>query len=122
MQEVAIERSKDGIYVSTHYGFSAIFFPRPDCPPLIEISEKNLDINSGELKKVALNSFSPWRKLEPVTVVTCEVPGLTVINGQHLRLPGEINLVANSESEKGYYYVKIQGDCLPLKRWLKIDR
>jgi len=122
MRKIEIERTENSIYLDTNYGFSAVLLPKPDCPALIEISQSDLDITNGQSKTIDIKTFCPWRKDSPTPVVNCESPGLTVLNGQNLVMPGKITIKTDLKTEKGYYYFKVNGDCLPLKRWLRIDQ
>jgi hypothetical protein len=121
MRETVLERTSDGIYVDTHYGFSAVLLPRPECPPIVEISESDLNIPVTGSKTLVLKAFAPWNSQKAQFAVSCEVPGLEVKNGHGLKLPGAIKVLPEENTEKGFYYLKVAGECLPLKRWFKID-
>ena len=117
-QEIKIRREEDSIYVMTHHGFSAVFFPKPECPPLVEMSDL-VSIESGSSAKVRFSIFSPWRKSgEPVKVgIAVQGLGGSVTS---LELPGEIEVTVPDTGEAGYYPVLVRGNCLGLKRWIKV--
>jgi hypothetical protein len=121
MRQIEIERTENGVYLNTNYGFSAVLLPKPDCPALIELSESNIDITPGQSKTIDLKAICPWRKDGFAPVVNCEVPGLTVLKGQNLVIPCIITIKTDLQTEKGYYYLKVNGNCLPLKRWFRLN-
>lgn len=119
-RKVEIRRKNDGVYVTTHNGFSAVFFPKPECPPLVEMSQVS-NIEFGSSAKIKFSSFSPWRKSEGSVKVDVDVRGLGG-SVTSLKLPGEIQVTVPHIAEAGNYYILVSGDCLGLKRWIKVNR
>lgn len=121
MRRTGLVRNESGIYVDTHYGFSAVLLPKPDCPALVELSEPVTDIPYGSSKQIGLAAYAPWRTGGEDVVVNCEVPGLSVSGGKGLQMPGTVTIRADGGVETGYYYLKVTGECLPVKRWFKVE-
>ena len=118
MRETSISRANGKIGVSTHNGFSAVLLPTGDCPALIQI-EGLKEIKHGSGLKVRLTCFAPWRSANEEVNVSVSVPGLN-ISKKNITLPGEVELNVPEETEPGNYYIKVDGNCLGLKRWFKV--
>ena len=70
--------------------------------------------------KTSFKAFSPWRKsVEPITVKV-EAPGLSIVSPTEIGLPGDVWVSAPEGTVAGNYYVRVTGECLPLKRWIDI--
>jgi hypothetical protein len=119
MQEISIVRNSDGIFVETHNGFSAVFFPKPECPPLVQMDDPR-GLDSAKPMEVKLTSFSPWREGNSSAEVNVESPGLSV-SRQKLALPGAVTIAAPAQAEGGFYFIRVTGDCLNLKRWFSFS-
>jgi len=119
-QEVEICRRKEGVYVTTHNGFSAVLFPKPECPPLVEMVQLS-KIKYGSSAKIKFSSFSPWRNSKESIKVDVDIRGLGQ-SATSLELPGEIKITVPDIAEAGHYYILVSGHCLGLKRWIKVNR
>ena len=113
-----LERTKDGIFITTTAGFSAVLLPKPDCPPMIEVSGL-ADLKKDEVKEIKLVAFAPWRSDIGKFKVQVDVPGLMALK-QDATLPATIKLVAADQAQPGQYKLIVKGDCLPLKRWFRL--
>ena len=116
MRDANLERSKDGIFITTTAGFSAVLLPKPDCPPMIEVPGL-ADLKKDEVKELKLAAFAPWRSDVENIRIQVDVPGLLALK-QDATLPATIKLTASAQAEAGQYKFIVTGDCLPLTRWL----
>ena len=114
-----IDAQKDGIFVTITSGFAAVFLPRPDCPPLVMMDDPPVLQRDAKMQ-LEMNTFAPWRHDQKPVEVTVAAPGLLASPIQ-LSLPGTVTIVAATDSQPGYYFVHITGDCLRLKRWFIYD-
>ena len=118
IKPLELSRSSEGIFVTTTSGFGAVLLPTPQCRPLVLIDNKLPTLKVGGEIKVAVKAFAPWgERINPE--VDIKVPGLQIETG-HLTLPGEFTITVADNTMPGMYYIKITGDCLPLKRWIEV--
>ena len=125
MRAAVISREEDGIYITVTNGFSAVFLPLDDCPPLVLLNPEPPPILTAgsAARQIDLVAFGPWEsRLNPTVTVT--VPGLKV-NGLdlvELTLPATVNVSAPGDAVSGQYVLYVTGEnCLPAKRWLKVN-
>ena len=118
MREVPVLREKGDISVKTINGFSAVLLPKGNCPALVDIAGLS-DIKKGSKLKIKLSSYAPWRTTNEAVTVWYRFPGLMSVS-RRLTLPGEVELTVPEETEPGNYYIKVDGNCLGLKRWFKV--
>ena len=118
MQETSLSRTNGKVSINTHNGFSAVLLPTGNCPALIQI-DGITEIKHGSKVIIRLTSFAPWRTTKEEVQVTVSVPGLNA-SQQTLTLPGKLELTVPEETEPGNYYIKVDGNCLGLKRWFKV--
>ncbi len=119
MREVPIVRDEQGIFVETINGFSAVFFPKPQCPPLVQMQDPPV-MNGAAPMELALTAFAPWRADLSGVEVKLAVPGLKVSKAA-VQLPASVAVSAPAEAEGGFYYLHVTGDCLRLKRWFRYE-
>ncbi len=119
MKDANLRRTEDGIFVTTTAGFSAILLPKPNCPPLIEVADPGA-FTRDEVQEVKLTAFAPWRSDVEDVEVKVEVPGLK-ISQEHVSLPTTITITATDQTEPGFYKLLIQGDCLPVKKSIRLN-
>ncbi len=119
MREVPIVRDEQGIFVETINGFSAVFFPKPQCPPLVQMDDPPV-LSNGKAMEVKLTAFAPWRSGSSPVQVHVAVPGLAV-SSESTRLPAITTVSAPAQAEGGFYYIHVTGDCLRLKRWFRYE-
>jgi hypothetical protein len=120
MREVPIQRSAEGIFVETINGFSAVFFPTPQCPPLVQMDDPPV-MKGSDPMELKLTAFAPWQDKTPEVKVKAVVPGLK-LSQEELKLPGSVTVTAPAEAEGGFYYLHLTGDCLRLKRWFRYEK
>ena len=115
MQQTALVRESDGIYVTIHSGFAAVLLPLPGCPPLVQLKEVP-PLQGGQPVNLELDLVAPWRQnLKPQSLMV-EAPGLQVLS-PHPTAPGRLTIQAPRAANAGDYPLRITGRCLPLKRW-----
>ena len=119
MEPITLERAADGIYVTVKNSFSAVLLPTPDCPPLIQVAELPSAKPGGQVT-LDLTAFAPWRRHLPKVAVTISAPGLEVAGSGKVTLPARVQVKVPEVAEPGYYSILVSGDCLPLKRWVKV--
>ncbi len=119
MREVPIVRDEQGIFVETINGFSAVFFPKPQCPPLV-ITKDPPGLAEGKTMEVKLEVFAPWRDDASAAQVNVTVPGLNVSEAKVV-LPATVVVSAPKATDHRFYYLHVTGDCLRLKRWFRYD-
>lgn len=119
MREVPIQRNGGEIFVETINGFSAVFFPLPQCPPLVLMDDPPMMKGPGPME-LKLSAFAPWRDRTPEVTIQVVVPGLKS-SVTEVRLPGSLEITAPAEAEGGYYYLRATGECLRLKRWFAYE-
>ena len=114
---VVIERTADGTFIDTVFGFSAVLLPRTDCPPLVLADPRPLVCRAGQSLEVGLSSW-PMPAHSPPRV-RFDVPGMEAASSQ-LTLPATAAIQTTKGTVPGHYVVRVTGDCLPLKRWLEV--
>ena len=119
MRQLPIERRVDGIYMTLDNGFSAVFFPLPNCPPLIETNVSWADFNRGGSTDITITAFSPWESVADPKV-NVKMPGIG-FSVNDLSLPANLTIPVPAGISTGYYYIDIKGDCLPYKRWFNVS-
>jgi hypothetical protein len=107
--------------------FSAVLLPTPDCPPLIQVDGKLPSLKPGSSSLIQVSAFAPWSS-ERSGPVRVETPGLQVGPAEtplprsakttQIPLPARLRVTVPPGTRPGNYYLKVNGDCLPLKRWL----
>ena len=117
-KETELERNESGIFVSVHHGFSAVLLPFPDCPALLTTSTVP-PTHVGEKLEITLESFGPWRDVKAPVKVHVAIAGIR--DGQDVVLPTTIQVQVPADALRGCYFVRMSGDCLPLKRdlWIR---
>jgi hypothetical protein len=116
--EAKLRRDGTGGFVTVTKGFGAVLLPMPDCAPMVMVDAEVPTISVGGQTEVALRLFSPWRNRSQVRVEV-EAPGLEVTPAE-LTLPGVVTLKAPLETWPGMYALKVSGESLPLKRWVRV--
>jgi hypothetical protein len=119
MREVPVERIGKGIFVSLTSGFSAVLFPKHECPALIlmDVPEK---LQLGTTWQGEIKAYAPWNPDIKPRNVTVAAPG--VAEPVQVNLPGRVTLSIPDKLFPGSYYVKVNGKCLVLKRWFMIAK
>ena len=112
-----IERTADGTFIDTVFGFSAVLLPRTDCPPLVLADPRPLVCRAGQSLEVGLSSW-PMPAHSPPRV-RIDVPGMEAASSQ-LTLPATAAIQTTKGTVPGHYVLRVTGDCLPLKRWLEV--
>ncbi|MFA6239324.1 MAG: hypothetical protein WC655_00255, partial [Candidatus Hydrogenedentales bacterium] len=118
MQDAHLERTSEGIFITTTAGFSAVLLPRPDCPPMVEVAGLE-DLKKEEVREIKFSVVAPWRKEPEACEARVDVPGL-MDSAQDMTLPATISLTVPPTALPGQYKVTVTGNCLPLKRWLSL--
>jgi len=116
MHDAHLERTDDGIFVTTTAGFSAVLLPRPECPPMIEVSGFD-GLKMNETREIEVAAFAPWRDEGKKHSVQVDIPGL-MDAPQGVTLPAKATVVVPATALPGQYKLTVSGDCLPLKRWI----
>jgi hypothetical protein len=114
---VVIERTADGTFVDTVFGFSAVLLPRPDCPPLVLADPRPLVCRAGQSLEVGLSSWPMPNHTPPH--VRIDVPGIEA-SPRQADLPATAAIQTTKGTVPGHYVLRVTGDCLPLKRWLEV--
>jgi hypothetical protein len=120
VREVEIIRNSQGIFCSLTSGFSAVFFPLPDCPAMVKYEFQSPLSRTGS-NTLNMDIFAPWRTDSGTCSVSVEVTGLTVNGSSEVTLPGSISVSVPSSAGSGYYYISVEGDCLPAKEWVLVQ-
>jgi hypothetical protein len=115
---VAIERTADGTFVETVFGFSAVLLPRPNCPPLVLADATSLACAAGRSVEIGLASWPP-PDAAAAPRVSIEIPGVPVTPARSV-LPATAVIRPAKGTAAGHYILRVTGDCLPLKRWLTV--
>ncbi len=108
-----LAREPGGIYVTIHHGFSAVLLPTSDCPPLMLVPPVE-PCNIGKQIDIPLRALAPWRKDSAPIRVNMAIPG--VFPAKTLELPITIQAQPPADAVRGFHFLRISGDCLPLKR------
>lgn len=115
-RDADLRRSGGMATIVVRSAVSAVIFPMPDCPPLMDISGELRARRGGEItldmKPIPLGGRLPSR-------VRIACPGL--IDGSlTARWPGSVRLVVPPAAMVGLYPLRGEGDCLPVKRWIRV--
>ena len=118
-RDAQLRRDGNGIHVTVTSAFGAVLLPLPTCPPLVDVDGLPA-LKPGQEAAVRLSPFAPWRT-EPIAASgTVSAPGLEV-TPRKVALPGPVRIKVPNHVEPGHYPLRVAGDCLPLKRWLKVE-
>jgi len=122
MRDIELVRSSTGTYVMLTAGFSAVFFPAPDCQPLVLLNDGNspADLPRGQNTVLTVKPYAPWNPSITSVSVDVAIPGL---NGgtNSLMIPSQVTVSTPSGTEIGSYMIVVDGNnVLPLKRWIKV--
>jgi hypothetical protein len=117
-RETTLTRDVSGIYVTVRHGFSAVLLPMPDCPPLL-VTSPIASTNPGSKLEIQLDAFAPWRGNRVPVQVRAVIEGIHA--GEAGTLPATINVDVPADALRGCYFLRVSGDCLPLKRdvWVR---
>jgi hypothetical protein len=118
MKATALERTPQGIHVTVNNGFSAILLPMPDCPAVVQLADSP-PLKPGASCTLELTPFAPWRNRGDPVSVRVEVLGITT-EPVVVSLPGSAEISVPPNIAPGWYMVRVTGDCLRVKRWLRI--
>jgi len=118
MRDTTLERMPDGIYVTVTNGFSAVLFPTPACPAVVQLTDPPPAKPGGTLE-LELAAFAPWRESERATRVRVEVLGITD-QPVEVELPGAATIAVPDDAEPGNYILRVTGNCLETKRWIRV--
>lgn len=110
-----LSRGADGIYVTIHHGFSAVLLPKPQCPPLIITDPEMPTLKAEGTYQIGLRALAPWHAEPRDVVIKVVAAGLEVQPAQP-SLPGVVQLKVPPGLGVGCYFLRITGDCLPVKR------
>jgi hypothetical protein len=122
MDRVEISRRKYGTYINVNDTFSVVFLPKPSCPPLVMYDALIAPPSGSYALRVSLKPFHPWNQSTKALRANVEMPGMQMISSKEIGLPGEVWFCTPSDADPGNYYMKVSGDCLPLKRWMKLEK
>jgi len=119
MRDATLERTPDGICVTVTNGFSAVLFPTPACPAVVQLTGPP-PAKPGGAVELELAAFAPWRESEGAARVRVEVCGITD-QPVEVELPAGVTVPLPADAEPGWYKVLVTGDCLRVKRWVRIE-
>jgi hypothetical protein len=119
MKQAELVRSGNNSFVTIHNRFTAVLLPKPGCPPLV-IVDGNLPAGkAGDALEISLKPFAPWGEIKN-SIVSIEMPGWE-LEQTRLTLPGTIKAKAPDDIYPGNYYLRVTGNCLPLRRWINVN-
>ncbi len=121
MGDAQLARTSNGVFVTVSKGLSAVLLPMPKCPPLLKLDPQPISLRPGEEKTLHVDVFCPWNPDLKTVKVFILAPGLEVTS-ECGTLPGSVTLKAFSTTQAGLYPVTVTGNCLPLKRWVRVVR
>ena len=110
-----LSREADGIYVTIHHGFSAVLLPTPQCPPLMITDPEMPVLKADGTYQVRLKALAPWRQEKTDIRINVVAAGMQSQPAQP-SLPGVVELRVPPGLATGCYFLRITGDCLPVKR------
>ena len=119
VRDAELRREKNDSVVTVESGFCAVLLPKAACPALVMVDGEQPTLKIGGSGKLTLQAFAPWSNQSDVAV-TVVIDGLGV--EQNVKLPGAINIKTPADMISGVYPVKVTGECLPMKRWVRVDR
>ena len=111
-------RDPQGTWVTVTSGFGVVLLPLPTCPPLLRVEDFPA-LEPGGSVTVALTALDVGRNTATRASATVAVPGLTRSPAE-VAVPGQITIPVPQGTDKGYYALRVTGNCLPLKRWLHV--
>jgi hypothetical protein len=77
-------------------------------------------VKAGEPVAISLSPFAPWGESNAPRV-DVEMPGLE-LETTRLTLPGTVKAKAPDDIYPGQYYIRVTGNCLPLRRWITVTK
>jgi hypothetical protein len=119
MRDARLQRIGNVAWVDVRSGFSAVLLPLPDCAPLLQLTSDRIMLSAGQAATIDVRAFAPWRHSSGPLHCTVAAPGL-IATPMQLTVPGRIQVRAPVGTEPGWRFLRITGDCLPLKRWLHV--
>ena len=106
--------------VTVESGFGAVLLPTADCPAMVTVDGALPTLRAGSENEITLQSFAPWSK-DRAAVVNVMVDGVG-FEETNLELPAVVKIKPPGDTLPGIYPLKVTGDCLPMKRWLRVER
>lgn len=123
MKEIDLQRAVKENYITLTSPVSAVFFPFSSCPPLPIIKQDRKNFNNGEVMKVLVSLFAPWREkfeADNSNSINLIAPGFEVTSRvQENEIVYYVNIPKNIESNN--YHFSVTGNCLDAKRWFTIN-
>jgi hypothetical protein len=118
IKQTELKRTGDDIFVTVKNRFTAVLLPSSSCPPLVFVDGKLPTGKAGEYFEISLKPFAPWGELDN-PMVNIEMPGLE-LEQTDITLPGKVKVKAPDDIYPGLYYIRVTGNCLPLRRWINV--
>jgi hypothetical protein len=119
LRTAELTRDEQGGVVTVESGFCAVLLPMAECPALVMVDGEQPTFKIGGSGELALRGFAPWSNQSDVAV-TVVMDGLGV--EQSVKLPAVIHIKTPMDAISGIYPMKVTGECLPMKRWLRVGR
>ena len=101
------------------HAFVAVLLPLPGCPALLQTPEMPR-LAAATTTTIPVQMAAPWRGGGARVNVVARAPGLSLAHGGRLTVPGALQVTAPPDAIPGSYPLTITGDCLPLKRWIRV--
>ncbi len=116
LSDADLRRSGPNGRVTVRSGFGAVILPLPGCPPLVRINGR-LEVRAGGEAILEIKAVPLGGKVRGAVRVEC--PGL-ISGSMAARLPGTVRFHVPADTLPGLYPLRIEGDCLPAKRWIRV--
>jgi hypothetical protein len=115
----AVRREGGSARVTMSADFGAVLLPLPDCPALLRTPEPMPDARVGSEIALAIRAVAVGSNAAAPRSVRATCPGL-LDEPQRVTLPGTLRFRIPADAHPGYYALRMTGDCLPLKRWIRV--
>jgi hypothetical protein len=114
-----LTRDAEKIGMTVTRRFSVVLLPLPGCPPMARIDSPTPVLDRDKDTVINTTLFGPWNPGKNTAAVHIAAPGLE-LNSNTATLPAPIAIRVPLETKPGCYPLTITGDCLKLKRWIRV--
>lgn len=119
VRDARLNRVRGIAHVTVTAPFGVVVLPLPTCPPLVSTGRERPQAAAGQEVRIALEPIPLGRPGRGKLTVTC--PGL-ITGTLTVPVSGIMRFAVPAGAEPGLYPLRIEGDCLPAKRWLRVTQ
>ncbi len=121
MHKSHLWRDKGRVFIRMTGNFGATLLPLPDCPSLLTMPEALPEIHPGSNITLKVHALHSWSKQVSTASISASCPGILSASIS-LSIPGILRIHVPDNTLPGFYPLRLSGENLPLKRWIRVVR